>query len=128
MYSMRALHSGLVQEGQYYFNYMVHTCGIEPTMEHFGCLVDMLGRAGIFEEAEKVVNEMPMDPDAGGLGALLGACKIPGNVDLGEQTGNRVIELDPNNSGRYILLANLYASVSWRDDVANVRRLMDDRG
>jgi len=121
-------HSGLVQEGQYYFNYMVHIYGIEPKMEHFGCLVDMLGRAEMFEEAKKVVDEMPMDPDAGVLGALLGACKIHGNVDLGEQIGYRVIELDPNNSGRYILLANLYASVGRWDDVANVRRLMNDRG
>lgn len=121
-------HSGLVQEGKYYFDYMVQTYAIEPKMEHFGCLIDMLGRAGLFEEAKRVLDEMPMDADAGVLGALLGACMIHGNIDLGEQVGNRVIELDPNNSGRYILLANLYASAGRWDDMANVRRLMNDRG
>lgn len=121
-------HSGLIQEGKHYFEYMVKTYDIEPKMEHYGCLVDMLGRAGLFDEAKKVIDEMmPMDPDAGVLGALLGACKIHKNIELGEQIGYKVIELDPNNSGRYILLANMYASVGRWDDVAKVRRLMNDR-
>lgn len=121
-------HTGMVDEGRSYFKYMVETYGIKPKMEHYGCFVDLLGRAGLLEEAEKVIEEMPMSADAGVLGALLGACKIHGNVELGEQLGRRVIELDPRNSGRYVLLANLYASVGRWDDVANVRRLMNDRG
>ncbi|XP_020276017.1 pentatricopeptide repeat-containing protein At5g06540-like [Asparagus officinalis] len=121
-------HSGLVDEGQYYFDYIVRTYNIAPKMEHFGCLVDILGRAGLFEEAKKVLNKMPMDPDARVLGALFGACKIHGIIDLGEQIGNRVIELDSTNSGRYILLANLYASVGRWDDVAKIRVLMNELG
>lgn len=121
-------HSGLVREGQYYFDYMVQNYRLEPKMEHFGCLVDILGRAGLLEEAKKVIQEMPMDPDSGVLGALFGACKIHGNFELGEEIGKRVVELDPNNSGRYILLANLYASAGRWDDVAKIRRLMNDRG
>lgn len=121
-------HSGLVDQGRQLFKHMIQVHGIEPKIEHFGCLVDLLGRAGLLLDAKKVIDEMPMEPDASSLGALLGACKIHGNIDLGEQIGRRVIELDSKNSGRYILLANLYASSGRWDDVANVRRLMNDRG
>ncbi|KAL5999416.1 hypothetical protein ACLOJK_037701 [Asimina triloba] len=120
-------HTGLVEEGQHYFNYITRTYGIKPNMKHFGCMVDLLGRAGLLNEAKKFIDDMPMSPDAGVLGALLGACKIHGNIDLGEQVGKQVIELEPQNSGRYILLANLYASVGRWDDVANIRILMNDR-
>lgn len=121
-------HSGLVEEGRHYFRYMIEVHGIEPRTEHFGCMIDLLGRAGMLEEAQKLINEMPMSPDAGVLGALLGACKIHGNIELGEQIGKRVIELEPYNSGRYVLLANLYAKAGRWEDVANVRKLMNDRG
>lgn len=121
-------HAGLVCEGRHYFECMVQAYHIEPRMEHFGCMVDLLGRAGLLEEAKKIIDEMPMEPDAGVLGALLGACRIHGNVGLGEQIGRQVIELDPQNSGRYVLLANLFASAGRWEDVANVRRLMNDRG
>ncbi|KAM1403327.1 hypothetical protein ACFX2I_011947 [Malus domestica] len=121
-------HSGLVEKGQQYFRSMVEVHGIEPRTEHFGCMVDLLGRAGRLEEARKLINEMPMSPDVGVLGALLGACKIHGNVELGEEIGRRVIKLEAENSGRYVLLANLYANADRWEDVANVRRLMNDRG
>ncbi|KAK8915894.1 Pentatricopeptide repeat-containing protein [Platanthera zijinensis] len=121
-------HSGLVDQGRHLFKHMIEVHGIEPKIEHFGCLVDLLGRAGLLLDANKVIDKMPMEPDASTLGALLGACKIHGNIDLGEQIGRRVIELDSKNSGRYILLGNLYASFGRWDDVANVRRLMNDRG
>lgn len=121
-------HSGMIDEGQYYFRYMTDVYGIEPGMEHYGCMVDLLGRAGLLEEARKVIDEMPMRPDAGVLGALLGACKIHGNVEVGEEIGKQVIELEPSNSGRYVLLANIYANAGRWEDVANVRKLMNDRG
>ncbi|KAL8480539.1 hypothetical protein ACS0TY_027179 [Phlomoides rotata] len=89
-------HSGLVEEGIY---------GIDPSMEHYGCLVDLLGRAGLLDEAKEVINDMPMKADVGVLGALLGACRIHGNVDMAEGIGRQVIELEPSNSGRYVLLA-----------------------
>ncbi|KAL3534540.1 hypothetical protein ACH5RR_003001 [Cinchona calisaya] len=121
-------HSGLIDEGRYYFCYMTNVYGIEPGMEHYGCMVDLLGRAGLLEEARKVIDEMPIRPDVGVLGALLGACKIHGNIELGEEIGKQVIELEPSNSGRYVLLANLYANAGRWEDVANVRKLMNDRG
>ncbi|CAK9160878.1 unnamed protein product [Ilex paraguariensis] len=121
-------HSGLVEEGRHYFHYMTEVYSIEPGMEHFGCMVDLLGRAGMLVEARKLISEMPMSPDVGVLGALLGACRIHGNIELGEEIGKNVIELEPHNSGRYVLLANMYANAGRWDDVANVRKLMNDRG
>lgn len=121
-------HKGLIEEGQHYFHLMKQVHRIEPKMEHFGCMVDMLGRAGFLDEAKRLIDEMPMSPDAGVLGALLGACKIHGDIELGEEIGKQVIELEPHNSGRYVLLANLYANVGRWDDVARVRKLMNDRG
>ncbi|KAJ1696144.1 hypothetical protein LUZ63_004656 [Rhynchospora breviuscula] len=121
-------HSGLVAEGNCYFDYMVQKYNMEPKMEHYGCMVDMLGRAGLLKEAKQLILEMPMEPNADILGALLGACKIHGVVDLGQEIGKRAIELDPLNSGRYVLLANLFAGAGRWDDVAEVRKLMDDRG
>lgn len=121
-------HSGMVEEGRRYFSYMTEAYGIAPRMEHYGCLVDLLGRAGLLDEARRVIDEMPMSPDVGVLGALLGACRIHGNLELAEEVGHRVIELEPGNSGRYVLLANLYAKEGRLEDVARVRKLMNDRG
>ncbi|MED6182491.1 hypothetical protein PIB30_028871 [Stylosanthes scabra] len=121
-------HSGLVEEGRYYFCYMSEVHGIEPAKEHYGCMVDLLARAGMLEEARKVIDEMPMNPDASALGALLGACKIHGNFELAEEIGKRVIELEPGNSGRYVILANIYAECGKWQEAANVRKVMNDRG
>ncbi|XP_065863968.1 pentatricopeptide repeat-containing protein At5g66520-like [Euphorbia lathyris] len=122
-------HSGLVNEGRYYFDYMTRVHRIEPTTEHFGCIVDLLGRAGMIEEARRMLNTMPMKPDATVLGALLGACKNNNrNIEVGEEIGRKLIELEPENSGRYVLLANLYANACKWEDVGNVRKLMNDRG
>ncbi|ESW26458.1 hypothetical protein PHAVU_003G121400 [Phaseolus vulgaris] len=121
-------HSGLIEEGFYYFCYMIDVHGIQPTKEHYGCMVDLLARAGRLEEAKKVIDEMPMSPDAAVLGALLGACRIHGNLELGEEVGKRLIELDPGNSGRYVILGNIYASCGKWEQVAGVRKLMNDRG
>ncbi|KAE8698306.1 beta-1,3-galactosyltransferase 7-like [Hibiscus syriacus] len=121
-------HSGLIEEGHYYFRYMTEVHGIEPRMEHYGCMVDLLGRAGLLAEAKTLIDQMPMSPDVGVLGALFGACRIHGNIELGEEIGKRVIELEPDNSGRYVLLANMYADAGRWEDVANVRRMMNERG
>lgn len=121
-------HAGLVEEGRHYFSYITEVHGIEPQMEHFGCMVDLLGRAGMLQEARELVDEMPLSPDASVLGTLLGACWKHRNLELGEEIGRKVIELEANNSGRYVSLANLYAIAGKWEDVAKVRKLMDDRG
>ncbi|CAL5378554.1 unnamed protein product [Camellia sinensis] len=121
-------HSGLVDEGLKYLNSMKQIYGVEPKVEHYGCVVDILGRVGLLTEAEELINSMPMEPNAAVWGALLGACRKHGNVELGERVGKILLELEPQNSGRYALLSNIYAKAGRWEDVANVRKLMKERG
>ncbi|KAM7272301.1 hypothetical protein ACFE04_026964 [Oxalis oulophora] len=121
-------HAGLVDKGLQIFHSMERFYGIEPQIEHYGCLVDLLGRAGQLLEAEQVINMMPMKPNIAVWGALLNACRIHGDARLGERVGNIVLDMDPENSGRYALLSNIYAKANRWDDVANLRKLMKERG
>lgn len=121
-------HSGMVDEGLAILDSMKNVYGIEPEMEHYGCVVDLLGRAGLLKEAEELISSMPMEPNAAVLGALMGACRIHGHVELGERVGKVLLELEPKNSGRYALLSNIYAKAGRWDDVEKVRRLMKERG
>ncbi|CAK7340524.1 unnamed protein product [Dovyalis caffra] len=121
-------HSGMVDEGIEILNSMKELYGIEPEMEHYGCVVDLLGRAGLLGEAEELIYSMPIEPSAAVWGALLGACRKHGDVELGERAGKILLELEPQNSGRYALLSNIYARAGRWDDVANVRKLMKERG
>lgn len=121
-------HAGMVKRGLALLNSMKRVYGIEPEMEHFGCVVDLLGRAGLMEEAEKFIESMPIKPNAAVLGALLNACRIHGNVELGEKVGWVLLDMEPQNSGRYALLSNIYAKAGRWDDVTRVRKLMKERG
>lgn len=120
-------HAGLVDEGRSYFNKMIRVYGLSPKIEHYGCMVDLFGRAGPLEEAEELVSNMPMKPDDVIWKALLGACKIHGNVEMGERVGKRLVELVPHDSGCYVLLSNMYASLGNWNAVAKVRLTMKER-
>eukprot|EP01018_Ginkgo_biloba_P030797 Gb_33210 [translate_table: standard] len=121
-------HAGLVSEGWQYFDCMNQDYGIIPTVEHYACIVDLLGRAGHLDEAHNFVKKMPLEPSAGVWGALLGACRIHFNIELGEYVAERLFDLVPENSGYYVLLSNIYAAAGRWDDVAKVRSMMKDRG
>ncbi|CBI39605.3 unnamed protein product, partial [Vitis vinifera] len=121
-------HGGLVQKGLTIFNSMRKEYGVEPQIEHYGCIVDLLGRAGLLTEAEKVVSSIPTEPTPAVWGALLGACRKHGNVELGERVGKILLELEPQNSGRYTLLSNIYAKAGRWEEVGEVRKLMKERG
>ncbi|KAJ4955426.1 hypothetical protein NE237_012209 [Protea cynaroides] len=121
-------HAGLVDKGLRYFSFMKQTYGIEPTVEHYGCVVDLLGRSGHLSEAEDLIRSMPITPTAAVWGALLGACRIHGNLELGERVGKLLLELEPQNSGRYALLSNIYAKAGRWEDVTKVRKMMKERG
>nr|XP_016463622.1 PREDICTED: pentatricopeptide repeat-containing protein At2g22410, mitochondrial-like [Nicotiana tabacum] len=109
-------YAGLVKEGKWLFNAMSQVHGITPRFEHYGCMVDLLGRAGLLKEAEMFIQDMPEKADAGIWGALLGACKMHGEVQLGEKIAKIVTQMDPYHSGRYILLSNIYAAENrWID-------------
>ncbi|KAG9446922.1 hypothetical protein H6P81_013050 [Aristolochia fimbriata] len=121
-------HSGLVGEGLHYFALMKKDYGFEPSMEHYGTMVDLLGRAGRLEEAWNFIQEMPMEPGTSVYGAMLGACKIHQNVELGEKAGNALLKLEPEDGGYYVLLANMYATASMWNEVAKVRKNMENKG
>lgn len=121
-------HTGLLDEGQKLFELMTRRCGIRPLPEHYGCMVDLLGRAGLIEEAQALVEGMPFEPHSGLLGALAGACRLHGDVKLGEQLGKKLIEMEPDHAGRYALLSNIYAAARRWDDVVAVRNLLKERG
>jgi pentatricopeptide repeat protein len=120
--------AGLVDEGYEYFNCMSNYYNITPVMEHYSCMVDLLGRAGRLEEALDFINNMPIKPDASVWSCLLGACRIHNNIELGELAAEHVFELDSKNAGNYVLLSNIYAAAGRWDDIERVRKLMKDRG
>ncbi|KAJ4964739.1 hypothetical protein NE237_016588 [Protea cynaroides] len=119
-------HRGLVEKGFEYFEIMTKLYCMEPTMKHYGCMVDLLSRSGNLDRAYGFIKEMPVDPDAIVWRILLSACKLQGNVLLAEIVTKKLIELDPDNSGNYVLLSNTYAGADRWDDAMTMRELMKD--
>ncbi|XP_026458503.1 pentatricopeptide repeat-containing protein At5g66520-like [Papaver somniferum] len=120
-------HMGSVKKGFHYFNSMVEVHGIIPELDHYTCMVDLLGRAGLLEEAERFINTMPITPDNVIWGALLSACRTHSNVEMGQRVGNCLIESDPGHDGRYVLLSNIYAVSSKGECVEEIQRTMRKR-
>eukprot|EP01018_Ginkgo_biloba_P019775 Gb_28390 [translate_table: standard] len=121
-------HAGLVDEGWQCFDSMSRDHCIRARVEHYACMVDLLGRAGHLDEAQALIKKMPVEPDATVWGALLGACRINCNVELGEVVAKRLFNLEPKNVGCYVLLSNIYAAAGRWNDVEKVRKMMRDRG
>eukprot|EP01018_Ginkgo_biloba_P020678 Gb_35168 [translate_table: standard] len=121
-------HVGLVDEARRYFSSMIQDHSIIPRADHYGCMIDLFGRAGHLEEAENFVKNMPFEPNASMLGSLLGACRIHKNMELGKHVAERLFELEPQDAAPYVLLSNIYAAAGRWDEVAKVRAMMKDRG
>ncbi|XP_059646543.1 pentatricopeptide repeat-containing protein At5g06540 [Cornus florida] len=121
-------HGGLVERGFEIFESMKREYGLEPRLEHYGCIVDLLGRAGKLQEAEKFVLDMPVTPNAPVWGALLGACRIHRNAEIGERVGNILIQLQPEHSGYYVLLSNIYSRANQWESATKMRQLMKEKG
>ncbi|XP_058191007.1 pentatricopeptide repeat-containing protein At3g12770-like [Rhododendron vialii] len=102
-------HAGMVDQGLHIFRHMVRTWNIVPNLQHYACVVDLLGRAGRLGDAYSLVNSMPFHPDFDVYCALLSACKIHGNIELGIKISEKLFQLEPNDAGYYILLSNMYA-------------------
>ncbi|MBA0615603.1 hypothetical protein Godav_015725 [Gossypium davidsonii] len=118
-------HGGMENVGLEIFEEMVNGKDeVEPDIEHYGCVVDLLGRAGRVEEAFEFIKKMPFEPTAALWGSLLGACKVHSNIEVGEFVGHRLLEIEPENAGNYVILSNLYASTGRWEDVRMVRDLM----
>ncbi|CAL5367773.1 unnamed protein product [Camellia sinensis] len=121
-------HAGKVKQGRQYFNIMRDEYNIEPNIKHYGCMVDMLGRAGQLKEAFEFIDTMEIEPNAIVWRTLLGACRVHGNVELGRRANERLLKMRQDQSGDYVLLSNIYASQGEWDGVEKVRKLMDDSG
>lgn len=121
-------HAGLVEEGRNLFVSMSRDFGIEPRIEHYGCMVDILGRAGLIEEAYQFIKTMPVQPNAIIWRTLLASCKVHKNVEIGEEALKQIVMLEPTHSGDYILLSNIYASVCRWEDALQVRGRMKEKG
>ncbi|XP_042516588.1 pentatricopeptide repeat-containing protein At4g02750-like [Macadamia integrifolia] len=108
-------HAGLVNEGRKCFEDM-KMLSVTPEVKHYACMVDMLGRAGLLQEALGLIKEMPLEPNDGVWGALLLACRIRGNTELGELAAKNLFDLEPDHSGYYVLMLNIYAaSCKWQE-------------
>ncbi|KAK7359517.1 hypothetical protein VNO77_01478 [Canavalia gladiata] len=101
--------------------------GLEPTLEHYTCLVGAMARAGQFEQAERVALTMPFEPDAAVWRALLSACVYLGEADKAWPMARRVLELEPHDDFAYVTIANVLSSAGRWDDVAELRKMMKDR-
>lgn len=121
-------HGGMVDEGRMYFDVMVRDYRIEPTMKHYGCMVDLLGRAGLVEEAYKLIKRMPMECNAIVWRTLLAACRVHGCVEIGEKVRKHLLELEQDHSSDYVLLANTYASAGQWNEMSRERGSMRERG
>lgn len=123
-------HRGLVSEGRKYFDMMVKAYKVKPVVEHYGCIVDLLARAGFIDEALDLVSSMEMRPDAVIWRSLLDACsKKNASIELSEEMARQILETEKGIcSGVYVLLSRVYASASRWNDVGLIRKLMTDKG
>ncbi|CAI9100157.1 OLC1v1037097C1 [Oldenlandia corymbosa var. corymbosa] len=119
---------GMVDTGFQIFNSMLRDHSIDPSPEHYSCMVDMLGRAGRLKEAEKLMDQIPGGPGLSVLFSLLGSCRVYGNVDLASRLTDTLIEMEPNNSGSYVLMSNLFAEKGLWEKAAKMRKGMRNKG
>lgn len=117
-------HIGLVEKGLHYFNVMLSDYSLHPQLEHYSCMVDILGRSGQLNKALKLIQEMPFEADDVIWRTLLSICKIHGNVEVAEEAASSLLQLDPQDSSTYILLSNIYADAGMWDKLSYTRRLM----
>lgn len=121
-------HGGMEHRGlEIFYEMLSETDGVEPGIEHYACVVDLLGRSGQLERALQFIKQIPLEPNAAIWGSLLGACRFHQNAKIGEIAGNQLLEIEPENAGNYVILANLYASAGRWEEVRRLRELMQDK-
>ncbi|XP_043699074.1 pentatricopeptide repeat-containing protein At3g29230-like [Telopea speciosissima] len=121
-------HAGLLDLGCKFFNCMTRHYRIEPLVDHYSCIVDLLGRAGLVQKAYELIKVMKVEPHAGVWGALLAACRTYCNVEVGKIAAKELFKMEPANPGNYVLLSNIYARANMWDDVSKVRHWMRRTG
>ncbi|KAG8379182.1 hypothetical protein BUALT_Bualt07G0061600 [Buddleja alternifolia] len=121
-------YAGLVEEGYIHLSSMFKDYGIHPGYKHYTCMVDLLGRAGRIEEAERFILNMPIEPDSSVWETLLAACKVHGNHELGKVAAEKIMELQPSDAGVFISLSNLCADAGEWEHVMKIRGSMEESG
>ncbi|KAL5555908.1 hypothetical protein UlMin_038144 [Ulmus minor] len=121
-------HVGWVEQGRKYYNLMRNVHKIEPTLSHYACMIDLFGRAGLLQEAFDFIKSMRIEPDVIAWGSLLSSCKVHKNEDMAKVAAERLLIIDPGNSGLYSALANLYSACGKWEDAARIRKSMKDKG
>ena len=121
-------HSGLLNEGFYYFNSMKDEHRMVPKIEHYGCMVDMLSRAGNLEEALNFIKDMPMAPNAIIWRTLIRGCRLHGYGGKGKSLSLKLVAEDPSHSSNYVLLSNIYAIEKQYEKKFRVRKMMSEKG
>lgn len=121
-------HAGLVDLGFEYFNAMHNEYQIRPSKEHYGCMIDLLCRAGRISDAECMIRSMPFQQDDVVWSTLLRACRVHGDVDCGKRTAEEILKLNPNCAGTHITLANIYSAKGRWQEAASVRKIMRSKG
>ncbi|KAI3845508.1 hypothetical protein MKW92_033144 [Papaver armeniacum] len=120
-------HAGLVDKGIEYFNSISEKHGLSHIVDHYACLVDLLGRSGRLDEAEEIVDKMPMKPSKYIWASLLGNCRNYGNLRLAKRSAEALSKLEPENPATYVTLANIYADAGMWNEVAMIRKTMRDQ-
>ncbi|WCJ33930.1 Pentatricopeptide repeat (PPR) superfamily protein [Euphorbia peplus] len=121
-------HGGMEDKGLKFFDEMLKgNYGVKPEKEHYGCVVDLLGRAGRVEEAFEFIKKMPSEPTAAIWGSLLGACRVHSKIEIGTFVGQQLLQIEPENAGNYVILSHLYASAGRWEEVRKLRKLMTDK-
>lgn len=103
-------HSGLVNEGKHYFKIMCEVYGVEQKLDHYSCMVDLLGNSRLLTDGYDVIKCMPREPNSGVWGAPLGACRMYGNTELAKEVAERLFYLDTSYARNYIMMSNIYSA------------------
>ncbi|KAK9162571.1 hypothetical protein Syun_003473 [Stephania yunnanensis] len=117
-------HAGLVHKGREILKLMESEYNVTPTVEHFACVVDMLGRAGYLSEAFQLAKSTPFERNPVIWSAVLAACRLHGNASLAEIAARMLVEIEPEHSGSYVLISNVYGSIGRYEDVSDLRKTM----
>ncbi|CAN1772900.1 Pentatricopeptide repeat-containing protein At2g20540 [Linum perenne] len=122
------VHMGFVHGGFSYFHSMIDDYSIEPRIEHYGCMVDLLARAGLLAQAVDFIFKMPIEADAVMWATLLAACRVYKNVEFAELALGKLVEFNPKNPANYVMLSNVYGDVGRWKDLARLKVAMRDTG
>ncbi|KAF8409335.1 hypothetical protein HHK36_005410 [Tetracentron sinense] len=121
-------HTGLIEESWEHFSGLLNDPRIKPKVEHYACMVDLLGRAGCLKEAKNLIENMPLEPTAGIWQTLLGACRVHRDLEIGSEVGGILLRVDGDNPVNYVMISNIYAEAGeWRE-CERVREVMKVKG